>query len=90
MASRGKKLSATGDVETVTVYLKSVVFEHSAAATLDLRAGGSGGTVQKSLRLAAAGQVEWTAGDDDGETFAGGLHATLSAGTASFEYAKKG
>ena len=87
MATEQVKLAATGSVVTRTSYLKSIIFEHSAAATLDVRAGGASGTVLQSLRLGGSGTEVWASGDPRGVGYPGGIHATLSAGTAAFEYA---
>lgn len=87
MASDMKKLSATGDVTTdAKARLLSVIYEGAAAGTCDVRKGGASGTVIASLRLGAAGTVAWTAGDPCGVSCPGGIHVTLSTGTAAVEF----
>lgn len=93
MASQMDRITATGDVGTAAkaTYLKSVALSAANAVTLDLRRGGSTGTIFMTIVLGAAGNVTWTAGDDKGVGCSGGLHATLSAaGNANIEYAQLG
>lgn len=89
MARDLKQVSATGDVVVTdsTVVRSVVLTAGSDAATLTVKAGGSGGTTKLTLKAAASTTVVWAANDRKGVLFAGGVHATL-AGTgpvASFE-----
>lgn len=90
MASRLKKITATGAVYTGKAYLKSVhLFGGSAASTVkvqDTTAGG--GTDVLSLSSIINGGDAWVSGDPDGVFFSLGIYATLAgAGAeASFEY----
>lgn len=86
-----KQVSATGDVTTVSTYLRTVTLTAgSDAASLTVRAGGSGGTTVLTLK-ATAGTT--TASVIMRDAFAaGGVHATLT-GTgpvASFVYTTTG
>lgn len=88
MASKLVQVSATGNVNASSGYLKSVVLEAgTAAADLDVRLDGSGGTIVLSLAALAEDSRAWQSGDPDGVYFPGALHATLAGAgaTASFE-----
>lgn len=78
--------AATGDVITRDASLHSAILTHSAAATCDIRAGGSGGTVVASLRLGGSGTVTWRSGDPTGVSCPDGIHVTLSAGSVGVEF----
>jgi hypothetical protein len=78
--------AATGDVVTRTAKLYSAILTHNAAATCDIRAGGSGGTVIASLRLPASGTEVWSA-SGEGVVCPGGIHVTLSGGNVGMEVA---
>lgn len=84
--SNAKALSATGDVTTVDTHLKSVVLTSgSDAATLVVKAGGSGGTTILTLKSLATGSQAF----DLGSVFCkGGVHATFTGTTpfATFIY----
>jgi hypothetical protein len=81
-----KKISATGDVYTVHRVLRSVILSPAAAAaTLDVRLDGSGGTVVATLQAAANGNaVIWQASNEG--VLASGLHATLAGAGASASF----
>ncbi|PXY21127.1 hypothetical protein [Prauserella muralis] len=81
------EVTATGDVTTRDSYLRTVVLTGgSAASTLTVKAGGSGGTTVLTLKAA----IDTTVSAELADAFCGGgIHATL-AGTgavASFVYA---
>lgn len=77
--SQIKQVSATGDVTTDDAHLRNVVLTAgSDAATLTVRAGGSGGTVVLTLKAAANTSV--ATGQLTDAFCANGVHATL-AGT---------
>lgn len=77
-ASAIKQLSATGDVTTTDTFLRSVVLTAgSDAATLTVKAGGSGGTTVLTVKAVASTTVEVACHD---ASCGGGVHATL-AGT---------
>lgn len=82
-----KQVSATGDVTTASTHVRSVsLTAGSDAATLTVKAGGSGGTTVLTVKAAASTTVEVSLYDS---LCAGGVHATL-AGTgpvATFVYA---
>lgn len=89
MASKLSRITATGNVIASGGYLKSVVLEGgTAAADLDVRLDGSGGTIVLSLASPLEDSRQWTAADPDGVQFKGALHGTLTGAgaTASFEY----
>lgn len=81
-----KQVSATGDVTTVSTHVRAVSLTGgSDAATLTVKAGGSGGTTVLTLKAAANSTVEANLYD---ALCSGGVHATL-AGTgpvATFVY----
>jgi hypothetical protein len=78
--SRILEVSATGDVTTFSTRLRAVsLTAGSDAATLTLRAGGSGGTV--FLVVKAAASTTAAVPDLHDALFSAGVHATL-AGTA--------
>lgn len=83
-----KELTATGDVTTHDAYLRSVVLTAGAldAASVVVRAGGSGGTVVLTVKAAAGATVQVPLPD---AFCADGVHATLTGttSTASFSYA---
>lgn len=84
--SRITQVSATGDVTTQDAYLRAVSLTGgSDAATLTVRAGGSGGTTVLVVKAAA----NTTAAVNLHEAFcADGVHATLSGSgpSATFVY----
>lgn len=86
--SQIQQVSATGDVTTRDAYLRSASLTAGAdAATLTVRAGGSGGTVILTVKAAANTTAAVPAIAD--AYCADGIHATL-AGTspvASLVYA---
>ncbi|UVS81841.1 hypothetical protein [Actinokineospora sp. UTMC 2448] len=76
MTSDIKELTATGNVTTRDAYLALVVLTAGAdAASAVLRAGGSGGTVELSVK-ATAGAT--TVVPVPSAFFGGGIHATLT------------
>jgi hypothetical protein len=80
MSSQIKQVAATGDITTVSTYLKAVSLTGgSDAATLTVKAGGSGGTTILVLKAATATSVVFA--DLHDADCSGGVHATL-AGTA--------
>jgi hypothetical protein len=86
-----KHITATGDVDAVAgkSVLSVVLSPAAAVSTLELRDGGSGGTIRLKLQAAANGTSPvWTSGDDQGVKFYGVLHATLTgaSATAAIEY----
>lgn len=85
--SQIKQVSATGDVTTNDAYLRAVTLTAgSDAATLTVKAGGSGGTTVLTLKAAANTSVAAPGLTD--AFCSDGIHATL-AGTgpvASFVY----
>lgn len=85
-----KRVTATGDVTTVGTFLRSVSLTNgSDAATLTVRAGGSGGTIVLVLKVGGATVAESVTQDLFDAFCADGVHATL-AGTspsATFVYA---
>lgn len=86
-ASAIKEVTATADVTTVDTYLRGASLTGgSDAATLTVRAGGSGGTVVLVVKAAANSTVAVPLYD---AFCGGGVHATL-AGTgpsSTFVYA---
>lgn len=79
MASKQTEASATGDVTTDSRTVKSVVLTAgSDAASVVVRSGGSGGTVQLTLKAAAGATATWVTGDVDGVGYADGIHVTLT------------
>lgn len=71
------RVTATGDVTTVDSYLRGVTLTAgSDAATLTVRAGGSGGTVILTLKAAANTSVVVPRLTD--VYCDGGIHATFS------------
>lgn len=85
-ASAIKQVGATGDVTTVDTFLRGAsLTAGSDAATLTVKAGGSGGTTVLTVKAAASTTVEVPLFD---ASCGGGVHATL-AGTgpvATFVY----
>lgn len=79
-ATNIKAVAATGDITTTLSYLRSVVLAaNSDAASVVVRAGGSGGTIILTLR-AATGTTAAT--PDLGRVMcAAGIHVTVT-GTA--------
>lgn len=83
-----KALGSTGDVVTVSAYLHVVTLTAgSDAATLTVKAGGSGGTTVLTVKAAASTTA--VVSGLGGVLCAGGIHATLSGSSpaASFVYA---
>ncbi|HEU4542204.1 MAG TPA: hypothetical protein VFR23_13835 [Jiangellaceae bacterium] len=82
-----RRVTATGNVVTGPVVLRSVMLTPAAAvSTLELR-DGSGGAIVLTLQAAASGSSSvWSAGKA-GVLFSSALHATLSGAgaAASFE-----
>ncbi len=90
MASVLKEVTATGDVATVGLYVKSVCLTAgSDAASAVLREGGGSGTIRLSIKAATNTTVQWTAADHDGAYLPGAVHATLTGTgpTLTVEYA---
>lgn len=86
--SQIKQVSATGDVTTDDAYLRTVVLTGgSAASTLTVKAGGSGGTT--ILTLKAAIDTVAPAVELPDAFCSGGIHATLAGAgaVATFAYA---
>lgn len=87
MSAKIKQLSATGDVTTESSYLKAVVLTGgSAASSVDVKSGGSGGTTVLTVDAA----IDTTVPVDCHDAFlADGIHATLSGTGAlvTFVYA---
>lgn len=89
-ASNIKRVTATGDVTTADAYLRSVSLANgSDAATLTVRAGGSGGTVVLVLKVGSATAGEAVSTDLFDAFCADGVHATLTgtSPSATFVYA---
>lgn len=83
-----KRVTATGDVTTVTSYLRAVVLTAGAdAATATVRAGGASGTVVLVVKAAIATTVP--SGDLHDALCAGGIHVTVGGTTpdVTFVYA---
>jgi hypothetical protein len=79
-ASRIEQVDATGDVTTTATYLRAVTLTAAAAAaTLELRSGGSGGDVRLTLSVAA--ETTLVVPDLHDAVFSG-LHATLTGADA--------
>lgn len=75
-ASAIKQVNATGDVTTDDTYLRGVNLTAGAdAASVTVRAGGSGGTVIETVKAAAGTTVEVTLYD---AYCGGGVHATFT------------
>lgn len=75
-SSNIKEVSATGDVSTIDSYLRAVSLTGgSDAATLTIKAGGSGGTTILVLKAAANTSVSFQSHDAYCD---GGVHATLT------------
>jgi hypothetical protein len=79
-ATQIKAVAATGDITTANAYLRSVVLTGgSDAATVVVRAGGSGGTVILTLKAATASTAPQAV---FGRAYCGaGIHVTVT-GTA--------
>jgi len=91
MATRLKRVTATGAVHTGKAWLKSVMLTPAAAvAMLDVRDDTSGATtILLSVQSAVSGNsAGWTSGDTEGVWMTTGIHATLTGAgaTATFEY----
>jgi hypothetical protein len=63
MASASKVATFTADGQSDIKILKGFIFNSTTADTLDLRQGGSGGTISMSLVIAAAGVAVVPLGD---------------------------
>lgn len=79
-AAQIKRVTATGDVTTVTSYLRSVVLTAGAdAASATVRSGGSGGTVVLVIK-AGIGLTE-SAVLGAAAACPGGIHVTVTGTT---------
>lgn len=80
--SRIEEVTATGDVTTRDSYLRGVVLSGgTAATTLTVKAGGSGGTTVLTVKAAVDTTV---AVDDLHDAYcADGIHATVDQGAGS-------
>lgn len=76
------EVTATGDVTTRDAYLRAVTLTGgSAASTLVLKAGGSGGTTRLTLKAAIDTTV--VVADLHDAYCADGIHATLTGAAAA-------
>lgn len=79
-ATQIKRVTATGDVTTVTSYLRSVVLTAGVdAASATIRAGGAGGAVL--LVVKAAIGLTQSVNLGSAAAFPGGIHVTVGGTT---------
>lgn len=80
-ASAAKEVTATGDVTTVDTYLRGVSLTGgTAATTLTVKAGGSGGTTVLVVKAGIDATVQVPLHD---AACGGGVHATVAQGAGS-------
>lgn len=87
--SQIKQVTATGDVTTDDAHVRAVVLTNgSDAATLTVKAGGSGGTTVLTLKVGSATAAESVSVNLHDAFCANGIHATLAgtSPTATFVY----